>query len=182
MGRRSSIQRLDPKIVAEINSLLERGRTLDEILSALRNIGVSEVSRSALGRYKQSYDEIIASVRESRQVAEVLVKEFGTDTEPKAMRANIEMLQALVSRLGREITRGETLDVKQIAILSGALESLGRASKADVEMMTKIREEARREMKAKLDQAVEDVTRNPENAGLSPEELKAKLLEAYGGV
>ena len=182
MGRRSSIHRLDPKIVAEINSLLERGRTLDEILSALRNIGVSEVSRSALGRYKQSYDEIIASVRESRQVAEVLVKEFGTDTEPKAMRANIEMLQALVSRLGREITRGETLDVKQIAILSGALESLGRASKTDVEMMTKIREEARREMKAKLDQAVEDVTRNPENAGLSPEELKAKLLEAYGGV
>ena len=182
MGRRSSIHRLDPKIVAEINSLLERGRTLDEILSALRNIGVSEVSRSALGRYKQSYDEIIASVRESRQVAEVLVKEFGTDTEPKAMRANIEMLQALVSRLGREITRGETLDVKQIAILSGALESLGRASKTDVELMTKIREEARREMKAKLDQAVEDVTRNPENAGLSPEELKAKLLEAYGGV
>ena len=182
MARRSSIHRLDPKIVAEINSLLERGRTLDEILSALRNIGVSEVSRSALGRYKQSYDEIIASVRESRQVAEVLVKEFGTDTEPKAMRANIEMLQALVSRLGREITRGETLDVKQIAILSGALESLGRASKTDVELMTKIREEARREMKAKLDQAVEDVTRNPENAGLSPEQLKAKLLEAYGGV
>ena len=182
MGRRSSIQRLDPKIVAEINSLLERGRTLDEILSALRNIGVSEVSRSALGRYKQSYDEIIASVRESRQVAEVLVKEFGTDTEPKAMRANIEMLQALVSRLGREITRGDTLDVKQIAILSGALESLGRASKTDVELMTKIREEARREMKAKLDQAVEDVTRNPENVGLSPEQLKAKLLEAYGGV
>lgn len=182
MGRRSSIHRLDPKIVAEINSLLERGRTLDEILSALRNIGVSEVSRSALGRYKQSYDEIIASVRESRQVAEVLVKEFGTDTEPKAMRANIEMLQALVSRLGREITRGETLDVKQIAILSSALESLGRASKTDVELMTKVREEARREMKAKLDQAVEDVTRNPENAGLSPEQLKAKLLEAYGGV
>ena len=182
MGRRSSIHRLDPKIIAEINSLLERGRTLDEILSALRNIGVSEVSRSALGRYKQSYDEIIASVRESRQVAEVLVKEFGTDTEPKAMRANIEMLQALVSRLGREITRGETLDVKQIAILSSALESLGRASKTDVELMTKIREEARREMKAKLDQAVEDVTRNPENAGLSPEQLKAKLLEAYGGV
>ena len=182
MGRRSSIHRLDPKIVAEINSLLERGRTLDEILAALRNIGVSEISRSALGRYKQSYDEVIASVRESRQVAEVLVKEFGTDTEPKAMRANIEMMQALVSRLGREITRGDTLDVKQIAILSGALESLGRASKTDVEMVAKIREEARREMKAKLDKAVKDVTRNPENAGLSPEELKAKLLEAYGGV
>ena len=179
MGRRSSIHRLDPKIVAEINSLLERGRTLDEILSALRNIGVSEVSRSALGRYKQSYDEIIASVRESRQVAEVLVKEFGTDTEPKAMRANIEMLQALVSRRGREITRGETRDVKQIAILSGALESLGRASKTDVEMVAKMKEEARKEAEKKVEEATRKAA--AESAGLTPEQALERMKAIYRG-
>lgn len=179
MGRRSSIHRLDPKIVAEINSLLERGRTLDEVLSALRNIGVSEVSRSALGRYKQSYDEIIASVRESRQVAEVLVKEFGTDTEPKAMRANIEMLQALVSRLGREITRGETLDVKQIAILSSALESLGRASKTDVEMVAKMKEEARKEAEKKVEEATRKAA--AESAGLTPEQALERMKAIYRG-
>lgn len=179
MGRRSSIHRLDPKIVAEINSLLERGRTLDEILSALRNIGVSEVSRSALGRYKQSYDEIIASVRESRQVAEVLVKEFGTDTEPKAMRANIEMLQALVSRLGREITRGETLDVKQIAILSSALESLGRASKTDVEMVAKMKDEARKEAEKKVEEATRKAA--AESAGLTPEQALERMKAIYRG-
>ena len=179
MGRRSSIHRLDPKIVAEINSLLERGRTLNEILSALRNIGVSEVSRSALGRYKQSYDEIIASVRESRQVAEVLVKEFGTDTEPKAMRANIEMLQALVSRLGREITRGETLDVKQIAILSSALESLGRASKTDVEMVAKMKDEARKEAEKKVEEATRKAA--AESAGLTPEQALERMKAIYRG-
>ena len=179
MGRRSSIHRLDTKIVAEINSLLERGRTLDEILSALRNIGVSEVSRSALGRYKQSYDEIIASVRESRQVAEVLVKEFGTDTEPKAMRANIEMLQALVSRLGREITRGETLDVKQIAILSSALESLGRASKTDVEMVAKMKDEARKEAEKKVEEATRKAA--AESAGLTPEQALERMKAIYRG-
>lgn len=83
--RASSIRRLDPRIVSEINGLFERGRTLNEILAKLRELGVSDVSRSALGRYKQSYDEVIASVRESRQVAEVLVKEFGKDSDPKAM-------------------------------------------------------------------------------------------------
>lgn len=181
MVRVSSIRRLDPRIVSEINGLFERGRTLDEILAKLRELGVSDVSRSALGRYKQSYDEVIASVRESRQVAEVLVKEFGQDSEPKAMRANIEMMQALVSRLGREITRGGELDVKQIAILSGALESLGRASKTDVDMMTKAREQAEKEAKKKLDRAVDEVTGNPENTALTPGELRAKLLEAYGG-
>lgn len=179
MGRRSSIHRLDPKIVAEINSLLERGRTLDEILAALRNIGVSEISRSALGRYKQSYDEVIASVRESRQVAEVLVKEFGTDTEPKAMRANIEMMQALVSRLGREITRGETLDVKQIAILSGALESLGRASKTDLETMTKLKEEVRKEAEKKVDEATRKAA--AQSAGLTPEQALERMKAIYRG-
>lgn len=179
MGRRSSIHRLDPKIVAEINGLLERGRTLDEILAALRNIGVSEISRSALGRYKQSYDEVIASVRESRQVAEVLVKEFGTDTEPKAMRANIEMMQALVSRLGREITRGETLDVKQIAILSGALESLGRASKTDLETMTKLKEEVRKEAEKKVDEATRKAA--AQSAGLTPEQALERMKAIYRG-
>ena len=89
-----------------------------KILAKLRELGVSDVSRSALGRYKQSYDEVIASVRESRQVAEVLVKEFGKDSDPKAMRANIEMMQALISRLTREITRNEKLDVKHATIAS----------------------------------------------------------------
>lgn len=56
------------------------------------------------------------------------------------MRANIEMMQALISRIDREITRNEKLDVKQVAILSGALESLGRASKTDIEMMAKARD------------------------------------------
>lgn len=181
MVRVSSIRRLDPRIVSEVNGLLERGRTLDEILSKLREIGVSDVSRSALGRYKQSYDEVIASVRESRQVAEVLVKEFGRDSDPKAMRANIEMMQAIISKLAREITQNEKLDVKQIAILSGALESLGRASKTDVDMMMKAREQAEKEAKKKIDKAVDEVTGNPENTALSPGELRAKLLEAYGG-
>ena len=179
MGRRSSIRRLDPKIVTEINGLLERGRTLDEILEALRSLGVSEVSRSALGRYKQSYDEVVASVRESRQIAEVLVREFGTETEPKAMRANIEMMQALVSRLGREITRGESLDVKQIAMLSGALESLGRASKTDLETMAKLKEEARREAEKKVEEAARKAA--SESAGLTPEQALERMRAIYRG-
>lgn len=176
MGRSSSIRRLDPRVVSEINGLLERGRTLDEILGKLREIGVDDISRSALGRYKQSYDEVIASVRESRQVAEVLVKEFGDDADPKAMRANIEMMQALISRLSREITRNETLDVKQVAILSGALESLGRASKTDAEMMSKMRDMARRETV----QAVEETARESGLSADTVDAIKRRVLGIHG--
>ena len=38
-----------------------------------------------------------------------------------------------------------------------------------------------KEVKAKLDKAVDEVTGDPENTALTPEELRAKLLEAYGG-
>ena len=177
MVRASSIRRLDPRIVSEINGLFERGRTLNEILAKLRELGVSDVSRSALGRYKQSYDEVIASVRESRQVAEVLVKEFGKDSDPKAMRANIEMMQAIISRLTREITRNEKLDVKQVAILSGALESLGRASKTDIEMLAKAREQARREVEAEMRDRVRKLGTAQELKELSDAELERRIAE-----
>ena len=177
MVRASSIRRLDPRIVSEINGLFERGRTLNEILAKLRELGVSDVSRSALGRYKQSYDEVIASVRESRQVAEVLVKEFGKDSDPKAMRANIEMMQAIISRLTREITRNEKLDVKQVAILSGAMESLGRASKTDIEMMAKAREQARREVEAEMRDRVRKLGTAQELKELSDAELERRIAE-----
>ena len=164
MVRASSIRRLDPRIVSEINGLFERGRTLNEILAKLRELGVSDVSRSALGRYKQSY-------------AEVLVKEFGKDSDPKAMRANIEMMQALISRLTREITRNEKLDVKQVAILSGALESLGRASKTDIEMMAKAREQARREVEAEMRDRVRKLGTAQELKELSDAELERRIAE-----
>lgn len=181
MPRVSSVRRLDPRVVSEINGLLERGRTLDEILAKLAELGVSAVSRSALGRYKKSYDEVIASVRESRQVAEVLVKEFGQDSDPKAMRANIEMMQAIISKLAREITKNEKLDVKQIAILSGALESLGRASKTDVEMMAKAREQARREVEAEMRDRVRKLGTAQELKELSDAELERRIAELSQG-
>ena len=116
-------------------------------------------------------------MRESRQVAEVLVKEFGKDSDPKAMRANIEMMQALISRLTREITRNEKLDVKQVAILSGALESLGRASKTDIEMMAKAREQARREVEAEMRDRVRKLGTAQELKELSDAELERRIAE-----
>ena len=48
MVRASSIRRLDPRIVSEINGLFERGRTLNEILAKLRELGVSEDRKSVV--------------------------------------------------------------------------------------------------------------------------------------
>ena len=93
------------------------------------------------------------------------------------MRANIEMMQAIISRLTREITRNEKLDVKQVAILSGALESLGRASKTDIEMMAKAREQARREVEAEMRDRVRKLGTAQELKELSDAELERRIAE-----
>uniref|UniRef100_UPI003AAB6E15 phage protein Gp27 family protein n=1 Tax=Bilophila wadsworthia TaxID=35833 RepID=UPI003AAB6E15 len=78
MGRKSSLRRLPPEILQEVNRLLSEGRaTLAEILEHLRGMGVETVSLSALGRQKQRIDKVAAKLRQSREMTEALVREIG---------------------------------------------------------------------------------------------------------
>lgn len=157
MSRISSIKRQSREIQREINALLDAGRTLDEILAVLRDMGAHDVSRSALGRYKKQYDEVIAAVRQSREVSEALVKEFGRGEEPKAMRANIEIMQSIITRMILPMTGGGSVDLKDIATLAKAIDSLGRAGKLDADMLARAREEARREAQEQFRRRVEEL-------------------------
>lgn len=58
---------------------------------------------------------------------------------------------------------------------------MAQANRLDQDFEAKVRERVEKEVKAKLDKAVDEVTGDPENTALTPEELRAKLLEAYGG-
>ena len=150
MPRVSSIKRQSREIQREINALLDAGRTLDEILAVLRDMGAHDVSRSALGRYKKQYDEVIAAVRQSREVSEALVKEFGRGEEPKIM-------QSIITRMILPMTGGGSVDLKDIATLAKAIDSLGRAGKLDADMLARAREEARREAQEQFRRRVEEL-------------------------
>ncbi len=184
MGSVSSVRRLDPQIREEVNRLLDQGMTLDCIIARLRAMGVETVSRSALGRYKQRFEKIVEKVRRSREIADALVRNFGGETEDKAMRANIEMMHGIVSDMLMQIgdedeegpAGGVTLDPKDAMNLAKALDHLSRARKTDQDAILKVREEAARAATAKAAEAVRSVGKK---AGMS-RDLKQQILEAMG--
>lgn len=184
MGRKSSLRRLPPEIFQEVNRLLSEGRfTLDEILEHLRNMGVDTVSRSALGRQKQKIDKIAAKLRQSREMTEALVKEIGPSVaEGQQGRLLVQTLRDLVfDHLAARVEEGDLGDPKSLMALARTLKDMAQANRLDQDFEARVREQVEKEVKTKLDKAVDEVTADPESATLTPEELRAKLLEAYGG-
>lgn len=145
----STVKRLPQPVRDEIHSLLDNGRTLDEIIAHLRALGVDQVSRSALGRYAKNFNAVVERVRRSREIADALVRNFGQEDESKAARANIEMMHAVVSNMllhvgddDSEDGQGLSLDAKQAQALSSAMANLARARRLDQDAIIKAREEA----------------------------------------
>ena len=183
MPRTSSIKRLPSEIRERINALLEQGRSLDEILGALAPLDV-EVSRSALGRYKRSFDKVVEKVRRSREIADVLVRRFGDEPESKSMRANIEMMHGIVNdllmRIGGEDDEGEgeplVLNPQGAMFLSKALDHLAKARKSDADLIARVREEARKEAADTAAAQAETVGRERGLSAETVEAIKARIL------
>lgn len=176
----STVKRLPPQIRDEIHGLLDSGRTLDEIIAHLRTLGVDEVSRSALGRYKQNFDKVMERVRRSREIADSLVRNFGQEPESKSARANIEIMHSVVSDLLLQAGDPDaadpdadaspvTLDTRQVHDLAKALDHLSRARRHDQDALVKAREEA---AAAAAKEAASRMEMSARKAGVSPEVIR----------
>lgn len=186
MGRKSSLRRLPPEVLAEINRLISDGRfTLDEILEHLRNMGVDSVSRSALGRQKQRIDKVAAKLRQSREMTETLVREIGPEVaEGQQGRILVEVLRKLVfdhleKRLTSEEEDGQDIDNEGFFFLAKALKEMSQANRLDQDFETKVRERATREAEKKLDAAAARVAK--EAAGLTPQQALERVRAIYRG-
>lgn len=189
MPRKSTVRRLPPELREQIGALLEQGRTLSEITAHLNQLG-AEVSRSALGRYKQHLDKVGEKLRRSREVAEALIAKLGAAPESKALRLNVELMHGALMDLALKANEdgeedggeGITLDPQGAMLLSKALDHLSRASKADAELIGKIKEQARKEAEAKLDQAVSAATGEAKrDTALTPEQVLERVRAIYRG-
>ena len=86
MAGKSSIDRLQPVVKSYIQKLLREDRlTLDDMLSDIRARFPNEKapSRSALGRFRQGFDELTQKARQQREMAEAFVGAFGEDASDK---------------------------------------------------------------------------------------------------
>lgn len=160
MPARSSIKRLPQPLRQELDKLLASGRhTLDEICQHLRALG-GEVSRSAVGRYSQEFEEAAAKIRESREIAAAFARELGDVPDGDMGRVLVELVHSLTYKvvMARAGDEGD-IDPLEIQRLAKAIKDLSSSSKISADMELKIKEaakqEAQEEMRAKLDDAVQ---------------------------
>lgn len=175
MARPSKIDRLPEEVREAIGDLRRQGRTIDEILSHLRTLGVDDVSRSGLGTHIQRIDRIGARMREQRAIAVALADQIG-DQPDKLAALNVELVHAAAFKLASaaDAEEGADLDVDDVATLSATLRNLAQARKLEGDRLVvaekRAADKARRE-------AAEAAAATAKSAGASAD-LIAKLTRA----
>ena len=173
MPQVSSVERLPDKIREEINRLIRKRATIDEIIEHLRSMDVP-TSRSAVGRYKKKLKDISDRIRHSREIANALVENFGERPENNQAEFNIELLHGILSSVALAADDGESVTLKPVDAmnLAKAADHLAKARKNDTETLRKNRDDA-------LKDAVKAVTTTAKKRGLSKEavdEINASIM------
>jgi len=179
MPRKSSIDKLQPDVRSHIERALRENRlTLDELIDELqeRFPSADKPSRSAIGRYKVSFDEMAKRLREQQAMASLLVEELGENPNDKAGALMVQSIQTLTTHaaLGAQIDDETTID--DVRKLARAAKDVLQASKASREERTAIAREAR---EALLEEQKAALAAMPVKGGVT-EETKQAIREALG--
>lgn len=179
MSRASTVDLLPQELRQLIADLRAKHVTLDQIKAKLQELG-AEVSRSALGRHVKQLEQVGEKIRRSRDVAEALVKKLGDAPESRQARLNIELLHTLILDIvtGGEDGESVSLDPEQAMFLSRSLRDLAAATKSDVDLTLRLREELAKRQNKRVDQATAEIAKEAAEAGLSAEriaQLQAKV-------
>lgn len=151
MGTRSSIRKLPEQLRAEVDRLLADGRyTLTDVVEHLRTLGV-HVSRSAVGRYAQDFEQIASDIRYTREMAIAIAGELEATPDRDSARLVIESLQALLLRARMQLARKEELDIGTLEKLARATKDLQSAWKSNVDTELKIRDRVLKEATAAVE-------------------------------
>lgn len=159
-NRPSSIDRLPPPVQESIAHLRRQGRTVDEILQHLEGLDLDKVpSRSAVGRHVKSLAQIGEQLRRSDSMAQFIVKEFGADTDDRAGRASIAILQGAILELLTEERLDEdgapvTLSAKEAKEVALALQRLVSAQRVDADRQLRMRAEFAKTAAAQVETAM----------------------------
>jgi hypothetical protein len=179
-----------PEAIREQIGLLRmQGRTIDEILEALKAVKIATPSRSALGRHIQGLDRLGEKLRKSRQMAEALAREMGNAPESRTAQVGIEMVHTAILDLflaGAE-GGGPDADKAGMAALAGnpdglmklakALRDLTGASKANVDFVTAAEKRAEDRARKAAAASVDTVGRE---RGIGKETLEAIKAGIFG--
>lgn len=159
MGRKSSIDKLPKDVRSHIErSLRENRLTLDELIADLqaRFPGKDTPSRSAVGRYKVSFDHMVRRMREQEAMSRLLVAELGENPDERAGQLMVQSVTTLVNHAAFAAQNEEDVDIEGVRKLARAAKDVLQARKASLEERRTIEREAREklieEQRGKLDE------------------------------
>lgn len=148
MPKKSSIRKLPEGVQAELNRMIADGKfTLDELTAWLADKApAAAVSRSAIGRYSQSFEAVAKELRLVREMSLAMKNELEDVPDGDGGRMIIESLQALLLRARMQLADSdEDLDVEEVSLLARAMKDLQAAMKSNVDTEMKIRDRVTKE-------------------------------------
>lgn len=180
MGRKSTIDKLPDEVRTHIEKRLRENRlTLDELFADVREAFPdlsAAPSRSALGRYRMGFEEVMSSQRAMSTAASALVAELGEDFDDKSGALLAQAVTTLATRaafdqLGNNSAEiGDVLDLARAAKAAQESRSLNLRERQAVAKMA--REKLLEEQKAKLEAMG--------NKGGVTDDTKRAIREALG--
>lgn len=179
MGRKSSIEKLAPDVRSHIERRLRENRlTLDELIADLQEQFPSEQkpSRSAIGRYKVSFDEMAKRLREQQAMASLLVEELGENPDDRAGALMVQSITTLTTHAAMGAQVDEETTVDDVRKLARAAKDVLAARKVSREERKAIEREAREKL---LEEQKAALAAMPTMKGVT-EDTKRAIREALG--
>lgn len=162
MGRKSAIEKLPEQIKSRIEKHMRENRlTLDEIILDLQQQfpDAANPSRSSLGRYRQSYDEMASRLRSTQDMARMMVTEFGEDVDDRAGALLAQAVTTLTTHaaLMANDPASEAITVKEVGELARAARAVLQARQMSVKEREFIAQAARDKMLREQEQRLVEV-------------------------
>ena len=176
MGRKSSIDRLDPEIKAYLLAMIATGSmTLNELIADLQERFPAAAasgdlpSRSAVGRYGQKLERRLSAIRASTEAAKMIQAHAGDDKDARseALTAMVqtELFEAILALqeaddIGED---GERADPgERVALLSKAAKNIATLTRSSInlkEFQAKVEEATRKKLLAEQEANLQEVAK-----------------------
>lgn len=179
MARRSSVKQLDPRLREAVDDAIRDGRaTLDDIVAMVRGMG-GEVSRSALGRYRQGFEQSLQRYREAQEIAGRWTAQFRADPDSDVGRLLAEMCKTLAFQtMAQAGESDEAPDVLSVARMARAVKALTDTDLVKQQIEARIAERVR----GAVDKALGEAAAASDDGRLSVQVLERIRTEIYGVV
>lgn len=179
MGRKSSIHKLEPDVRSHIERRLREDQfSLTELIDDLKQAFPEQAipSRSAIGRYRKSYEQVASRMKEQNEMARLLVSELGENPDERAGALMVQSISTLTTHAAFQAQISDEVDVDTVRHLARAAKDVLQARKLSHEERRAIEKAARDRLISEQREKLDELGRT---GAISQEALATVIRAAY---